>query len=132
MTAATFNPATYLAEQIADEKQLAALLGWTVKPSVSIKPGMWLEGVRGKQDGMGPPSSSSLPQWRRSWAGAGELIAPCQMMIVCTAVNVGVSCPDQKTVHAGFSEHPSRDAAIWFAMCKAAIAYLTAKSESKP
>lgn len=125
----------YLADAITDEVALAELLGWTVSGApVEITPNVTLWGSKGRtfasSSGMGTAlgPSTFLPKWRRSWAGAGELVARCQMMIMCTDQCAGISCPNLPAVHASFIDHPTPDHAIRAAMCKAAIAYLTAES----
>ncbi len=134
----TLTPA-YLAEAITDEVALAELLGWTVSGApVEITPNVTLWGSKGRtfaaSSGMstaplGP--STFLPKWRRSWAGAGELVVRCEMMIACTQTGVFVNCrADGFHATECHSEHPSKDHAIWAAMCKAAIAYLTAESST--
>jgi hypothetical protein len=116
----------YLTEQIADELALAPLLGWAhITAPSSITPNCWIFGTHHDARGhAGRNASAPCSRWRRD-NSAFELIARCEMMIVCAVGCVAVNCPTRESVRADYADHPTPDDAIRYAMCKAAIAYLT-------
>lgn len=130
----TTYTAAYLREAIADEVALANLLGYRnieVPCDPIAKSILW--GIRKdfKPDWPGQTGRTFLPKWRRSHE-CFELIGICNLCIVtCDArVSVGAGAGKAFTGHAEVSQHPSKDHAIWFAMCKAAIAYLSNESST--
>lgn len=123
----------YLAEVVADELALAKLMGWAnIEPPLAITPNCWIFATHLLARGHDHRNASvPCPRWRRSWEGAGELIARCELcMIVSGArVAVGAGPGNDFTAEAEFSDHPTKDDAIRYAMCKAAIAHLSAKPQ---
>ncbi len=130
MTKPTYSP-EYMTDVIADELALAKLLRYgNIVPPIAYTPNAWLYGTKGGETGNGARLAATfLPKWRRTWDGAGELIAICEISI--TQSPFGVSASDGLMCSAGntviFTDHPTKDDAIRAAICKAAIAYLTAK-----
>lgn len=131
--------APYLVEAINDEATLAKLLGWTVSNApITYTPTVYLKGSRGRSFArsvgmaMAPGMMVFMPQWRRS-NDAFELIARCNLnLVTCdkrVAVEAGTS--GDFVAVAEVSEHPTKENAIRYAMCKAAIAYLTAEREER-
>ena len=144
MTATT--PATYLADQIADEMTIARLLGYRklepVIPTVGNPNTIWGVAPDFKPEWEGATGRGMLPQWRRSWAGAGELIARYNINVAqrgaevpeLGGVTIEAHCRISESDLSYFefvADHQTKEAAIWAAVCKAAIAYLSAKAESK-
>lgn len=118
----------YLEAAIDDELKLAGLLHWQnfCRP-MTITPTVWLQGTHNKFNGHTMRNGSvHMPQWRRSHA-AGELISRCGLSIATSPAGVTVHAESGPSFRAVYSDHPSKDHAIWFAMCKAAIVYLEAK-----
>lgn len=119
----------YLADQIADEMKIAQMLGYRCleRPTAIAGSPCVIWGIRGDFKPLWPGSNgrSFLPAWRRTWGAAGELIAMCNMnMVVCdkrVAVRAGAL-----VTQAEVADHPSKDDAIRYAICKVAIAYLDA------
>lgn len=130
LPAASVDP--YLAAAIADEIQLGRLFGYKVQAPHEITSNCTIWASKGSSFASfsGPAMRSNdkvwLPKWRRS-NECFELISICEMQITCTETGVGVCCPGFPVQHAIYSTHPSKDAAIRYAMCKAAIAYLQIK-----
>lgn len=118
----------YLSAAIDDELVLAELLGWQnfAKPG-KISRTVWLMGTHNSRNGHVRNGSVPMPAWRRDWS-AGELISRCKLTIAPTDGGVAVHAETGPVFRAIYSEHPSEDDAIRFAMCKAAIAYLRGKS----
>jgi len=132
MTTLTTARQDYLRDAIADEALIAKLLGYRALevPNVFVNANAVIWGVRPdfKLEWQGQTGRSFLPQWRRTWDGAGELIVRCELTIVQHPAGVIVEHPYYDgEVQATYFAHPSKDDAIRFAMCKAAIAYLTAE-----
>lgn len=117
----------YLAAAIEDELVLAKLLGWQnfTKPG-TIGRTVWLMGTHSSRNGHVRNGSVPMPSWRRDWS-AGELISRCKLTIAPTDGGVAVHAETGPVFRAIYSEHPSEDDAIRFAMCKAAIAYLESR-----
>lgn len=123
----------YLIAQIEDEMLLGRLFGYKVDKPHQITPNVTIWATKGASFASfsGPATRSNdkvwLPKWRRG-NDCFELIALCEMLITCTGASVTVFCPDMPMQYASFADHPSRNEAIRYAMCKAAIAYLTSKA----
>lgn len=138
----TTYPADYLRDAIADEMAIAGLLGYHgIACPQELNSNSTLFGHLGRTfasyTGTRTVSEPKvwLPKWRRTWDGAGELIARCQLSVVQrvsgTAIDhVTVSAPFCEPAYAAFLDHPTPDDAIRSAMCKAAIAYLQAESST--
>lgn len=134
MTALT--PAAYLADQIADEMDIARLLGYRKierpAPLLGCPNVIWGTHPDFKPEWEGALGRRFLPQWRRSWDGAGELIARCDLTVSAGATSgkagFGYGTPSVASTSALYEEHPTKESAIRAAICKAAIAYLTAES----
>lgn len=120
--------AAYAAGIMADELALAHLLGW--KNFREYKDPCEGYRIKGSHDkARGHTSRDCLvpmPAWRRT-SDAAELISICQLSIAPTDGGVAVHAETGPVIRAIYHEHPSKDHAIWFAMCRAAIAYLEAK-----
>ncbi len=130
----TTYPADYLRDAIADEVTLANLLGYRnleIPLAPESRSVLWGVAADFKAEWPGQLGRSMLPKWRRG-NDCFELIAICNLCIVtCDArVSVGAGAGKAFTGHAEVSQHPSKDDAIRFAMCKAAIAYLQAESST--
>ena len=126
--AATLAP-DYLAEAIADEAMIARLLGWTNQevPTVTTKnPFLWSTPPGYVPEWPGASGRTFLPKWRRSWEGAGQLIAQFAIDINQESVG-GIARIPGYARSFRFAKHPSRDDALRAAICKAAIAHLTAE-----
>lgn len=128
--------AEYLAAAVADEMELAKLLGWThITAPSEITPNAWVFGRHLLARGFsGRNASAPCPRYRRAWEGAGLLIGACTLSMIVgeTRVAVGAGPANTLTFYAEFTDHPTRDDAIRYAMCKAAIAYLSAKPSEIP
>ena len=128
----------YVAEQIADELTLARLMGYRKlePPSAgALNPTIWGIAADFKPDWPGADGRAWLPKWRRSWAAVGELIGVCKIGVSPGDVSASASYVDSEGALIHFRElhvyHPTADDAIRAAMCKAAIAYLTAQSKER-
>lgn len=122
----------YLAEAIADELALAKLLGFIrleVPSATDPKPLIWGVHKDFRPEWEGAQGRAWLPRWRRSWDGAGELIARCNLSVMpggtCVVVEQAYDGGDM--FDTSFSSHPTKDDAFRYAICKAAIEYLTAE-----
>jgi len=124
----------YLAECIADELALARLLGYKPDAPHEITPNCTIWASKGTSfasfSGPGTRSNDKvwLPKWRRG-NDCFELIALCKVSVMFCEDRVVAGVTGQyMATQASFADHPTKDAAIRFAMCKAAIAYLTSES----
>jgi len=129
----TAQQTAYLAEAIADEQTLAALLGFSdIDKPTTIGPNTTIWASRGKVFagylGSGTASTGKIPllRWRREWSGAGELIARCKLDVRQDTKGAG-SIWSSGEVWADWTAHPDRDSALRFVVCKAAIAHLSAE-----
>ncbi len=121
----------YRAEVLADELKLAYLLGWGNLPTLEsaiASTGRFMfgtnKGERGTDARLG---SLPMPRWRRDWDGAGELIGRCYISMVYREDACGVASERGVQHWVKRADYPTRDDAIRAAICKAAIAYLTAE-----
>lgn len=75
-----------------------------------------------------------LPRWRRDWRAAGQLIGELGLEIRhdVDEGTVSVSPVDarRRSVTERYIDHPSKDAAIWTALTRAAIQVCTAAREN--
>ena len=119
----------YYSDAIDDELTIAALRHWhNFARPLTITPTVWIQGTHNAKNGHKVRNGSvPMPMWRRSWSGAGDLVARCELSIATSLAGVAVHAETGPTVRALYDDHPSKDHAIWFVMCKAAIAYLEAK-----
>lgn len=129
--AALKAPDPYLAQAIADEMALAPLLGWgRIEQPTAITPGVYVRGSNhstfAHESGIETVSIGGwwLPRWRRDWS-AGELIGLLGLSIEQDDHTVKVHHQHQYAVIAAFDAHPSRDAAIQFALVQVATQILT-------
>lgn len=121
------NP-DYLRAVFDDESRLGRLLRWgDIEVPRELTPNGWLWGNRGEQGLAARMARTYLPRWRRDWSSAGSLIAPCGLNILQGDDTVAVTARTGPAVVAVCADYPSRDAALWAAICKAAIAYLEAE-----
>lgn len=124
--------AAYLIEQIDDEIAIAEMLGYTAidpekkTPSCTVwgRKGWTLAGSTGTA--AAPSHQIPLPKWRRS-PYCFELVARCRLSISQGDGWVQASAPGVGSVLVDPADHPTLDDAIRYAMCKAAIAFLTAE-----
>lgn len=130
------SPALYLMDAIADEITIAKLLGWTVSTvPIEYYPTVYLRGSKGSAftSRVGPAMTPSpmvfMPQWRRSHA-VFELVVMCNINLVVGDKHVAAAGGEmyEFTVPARVADHPTKDDAIRYVICKAAIKYLTAKA----
>jgi hypothetical protein len=127
----------YLRDAIADELTLAPLLGWKVSAGpITYSPNVYLKGSKGSRfassigPAMAPAPMVWMPQWRRSH-DAFELVALCALRIEWSVDSVTATAADGWGNTASFEHHPTKEAALRFVICKAAIAYLTGQAGSK-
>lgn len=130
MTASNSPPSAddpaYLRGVVDDEVRLGHLLRWTnIDVPPKLVPNLWLWGSRGETGLAARIAHTVLPRWRRDWAGAGELMARCDLGILQGPDTVAVSARSGAPAVVRFADHPTRDAAIRAAMCQAAIACLS-------
>jgi hypothetical protein len=118
----------YLRGVLEDETELAHLLRWgNVEAPTVLTPNMWLWGTRAGERGLTALlATTPLPRWRRKWGCAGELVAKCGLIILQGSTSVTVMARSGPAIAANFSDFPSVDQAIFYAMCKASIGYLKA------
>ncbi len=133
---APVDAVAYFAESIADELEIARLLGWGNLPTLAegMRSGYAMFGTNGGERGHAARlGTKPMPRWRRSWDGAGELIARCNLSVMpgltCVVVDWPYSGGDM--VDTNFSSHPTKDDAFRYVICKAAIANLTAERAPK-
>lgn len=103
----------YFRSCVAKERHLAQLLGHEVEEFYESAGVLW-EGT------------TAMPQWTRDWAACGPLIARYDIPISYGSQDGG-AMPD--TVVAGpiiahYSDHPSHDRALMYAIVKAVISLL--------
>jgi hypothetical protein len=129
LAAPTITDPVYLREVFDDEVKLAGLLRWgNVEVPTTLTCNAWLWGTHGGERGLAARLAKTfLPRWRRCWSSAGELVALCGLNILQGRESVSVTARSGPAVVANFADHPSQDAAIRAAMCKVAIAYLSAE-----
>jgi hypothetical protein len=128
--AAPLPSAAYWRAALEDEYRLAQLLRWgnLARPE-AVDGSFMLMGTNGSAPGANPRLARTfLPRWRRNWASAGELVALCGLNLQQGPETVAVSARMGYPVVARFADFPSHDAAIWFALCHAAIGYLEAQA----
>lgn len=130
-TAAT--PSDYLREILEDEVALARLLGYGhIERPAQLVPNFWLWGSHpGEAGTMARLARHFLPRWRRYWSGAGELVARCHLNLQQGETTVAVAARRGTPVIAAIADFPSRDDAIFYALCKAAIACLQAEKADR-
>lgn len=118
----------YLVAAITDELTLAKLLGWAkIESPVVITPNCWIFGTHIAARGHTHRNASvPCPRWRRDWAGAGDLIARLELNMVIGDKRIAVRAGEHDA-STEVSIHPNKDDAVRYAICKASIAYLTAK-----
>lgn len=124
---ASSAPNPYLVQAIADELALAPLLGWydIGRPDYATRLGIIWGSHPDERDPIeNKPTRTMMPRWRRSWDGAGELIAPFHLSIIRHELGVIVSAPFVENVWASFAEHPTGDDAIRWAIVQAAMSVL--------
>lgn len=116
----------YLEGILEDETRLATLLHWSnFDAPRKLEPNFWMFGTRSGVTGLAARlATNPLPRWRRCWSSAGELVERCGLSILQTPGAVVVMARTGTPVHAGFGDFPDQKAALLWAMCKAAIAYL--------
>lgn len=118
----------YLRAVFDDEVQLGHLLRWgRIDLPKDLTPNAWLWGNRGETGLSARMARTYLPRWRRDWNSAGSLVVRCGLNIQQGEQTVAVTARTGPAVVLAFADYPSQDAAIWAAMCKAAIAYLQAE-----
>lgn len=125
----------YLKEAIADEIELAKLLGYG-KVTRPPAPTMFTLLSRGGAPRTGhrmlgsdtSSGTSTLPMWRRNWSAAGVLISKLHLQLKHDldegTVSAGAS-DRRRAVTEELKDHPSVDAAIWAAIVRASIQLLT-------
>lgn len=122
----------YLAAVYADEMTLARLLGHgDLCPPIEPAPNGWIWGTsHGERGSAARLARGPLPRWRRDWSGAGPLIGRCGLHVHCNdatvSVYIGPPTVDDVEYCATYSNFLTKDDAIRYAICKAAIAHLTA------
>ena len=99
----------YFRSCVAKERRLAQLLGRHDIEEFYENAGTLWEGAH------------ALPQWTRDWSACGALIAEYEIPISYHPEAGAVSAG---SVNVSFSDHPSREQAIRFAVVKAVIALL--------
>lgn len=104
----------YFRSCVARERELAHLLGYHNIEEFYESAGSLWEGAK------------KLPKWTRDWKACGPLIAEYELTIT-----YGQEPNDArgKTVHVGtiivhFSDYPTKDQAVMYAIVKAVIAHL--------
>jgi hypothetical protein len=130
---ASTAPSDYLREILDDEYELGRLLGWgNIEKPAHLVPNFWLWGSHhGESGAMARLARNFLPRWRRYWSGAGELVARCELNILQSTNTVSVSARRGTPVFARYANFPSRDEAIFYAMCKASILCLQAEKDAR-
>ena len=123
----------YLERCIDDEMTLASLLGWKnfTRPRIITPHGSMFGTHAGAHGHTTRNGSVPMPAWRRDWHSAGQLVGRCNLHISPSEGGVAVHSELSPACRAIYEEHPSKDYAIFYAMCKAAIAHLRAEGELK-
>lgn len=124
----------YLQDQIDDELALCKLTGWAnLEKPREITPNCWIFGTHQLRNGHdGRTASTFCPRFRRS-NDCADLISRCLLTISTGPTGVSVQSWAGATACATvYSDHPSPDDAIRFAVCKAARAVLEAERKSGP
>lgn len=122
-------PTADLRAVLQDELRLGQLLRWSnIDPPSKLVENFWLWGTAAGETGIAARlARTTLPRWRRCWSAAGELIARCGLNLQQGADSAAVSARSGAPVIVLFADHASRDAALFYAICQAAIAYLEAE-----
>lgn len=127
----------YFTALFDDELTLAKLLrhGDLSVPS-KLTPNAWIFGTSHGERGLDARlGRGPLPRWRRDWSAAGPLIGRCELHVNCgdnqVDVYIGPPLAGEVEFSAAYADFPTKDDTIRFAICKAAIAFLTAE-RSRP
>jgi hypothetical protein len=104
----------YFRSCVAKERHLAQLLGiHNIEEFYESAGSLWHD-------------AKKLPKWTRDWQACGPLIAEYGLTVACcdNADDKTASIVQVGTTQVHFSDHPSRDQAIRYAIVKAVIAKL--------
>lgn len=124
-------PPEYWAECLADEKELAPLMGWArLDMPTNPTPEVWILGSNHAEfaSEVGPKVTSSgmfpMPRWRRDHRAIGGLIDKIKPNVQFFDDDVLVWMPGRE-VRERFRDHPTDGHAFRAALVKLAIQYLT-------
>lgn len=97
----------YFRSCVARERHLAQLLGYEVEEYYESAGTLWV-------------NTEPLPQWTRDWRACGPLLSRYGVTLAYTEDEHGEAVT-AGTMLVHFSDHPSRDRAVMFAIVKAVI-----------
>jgi len=119
----------YIQQAIDDEIVLAKLLGWydIERPKTLVITGFnWVWGYDGNGPYHGEPANKKpMPGWSRDWAAAGQLISQFDISTTVDADRVTVTMPSGECRSVLTRLHPTKELAIFKAICQLTINYLS-------